>query len=163
MSDPQGQYADAELSDSVFAYAYQQDTEEGDNAKLRRAFELGLPLILFRKIRPSLYMPIYPVYVVADDRKNRRFLIALDEEIRMFDNPFDLKPDERRYAERTTKQRLHQPEFRSRVLTAYKYQCAVCNLKRSKLLDAAHIIADGQPNSVHRQRLDAMQDSPCRI
>ncbi len=29
---------------------------------------------------------------------------------------------------------------------AYEYQCAVCNLNRSKLLDAAHIIADGESN-----------------
>ncbi|WP_030512970.1 HNH endonuclease [Nocardia sp. NRRL WC-3656] len=147
VSDPTGRrYADQEISDSLLSYDYQQDAVEGDNTKLRRALDLGLPLILFRKIRPSVYMPVFPVYVIADDRPNRRFLIAIDEEIRRFDDPFDLKPDERRYVDRVTKQRLHQPEFRSRVLTAYKNQCAVCSLKRIKLLDAAHITADGHPN-----------------
>ncbi|WP_036503868.1 HNH endonuclease [Nocardia aobensis] len=146
VSDPTGRYADQEISDSLLSYDYQQDAVEGDNTKLRRALDLGLPLILFRKIRPSVYMPVFPVYVIADDRPNRRFLIAIDEEIRRFDDPFDLKPDERRYVNRVTKQRLHQPEFRSRVLTAYENQCAVCSLKKIKLLDAAHITADGDPN-----------------
>ena len=52
----------------------------------------------------------------------------------------------RRYAERLTKTRLHQRVFRSQVLLAYAGKCAICHLKHSELLDAAHIIADGQPN-----------------
>ena len=146
VSDSNGGYADEEINDSLFSYDYQRDTVDGDNVKLRRALENGLPIILFRKIRPSIYMPVFPVYVIADDRTNRRFLIAIDEEIRQFDDPFDLKPIERRYVEKVTKQRIHQPEFRSRVLTAYENRCTVCSLNRVKLLDAAHIIADGSPN-----------------
>lgn len=53
---------------------------------------------------------------------------------------------EKRYAERITKQRIHQPEFRERILLAYQRQCAVCNLKHRELLDAAHIIADTLPH-----------------
>ncbi|MEU6560517.1 HNH endonuclease [Nocardia nova] len=146
VSDPKGRYSDEEIDESLFAYDYQQDTVDGDNTKLRRALDLQLPIILFRKIRPSIYMPIFPVYVAFDDRQNRRFLIAIDEEIRHFNNPLHLKPNERRYVNRITKQRIHQPEFRSRVLTAYKNQCAVCRLKHVKLLDAAHITADSAAN-----------------
>jgi putative restriction endonuclease len=31
------------------------------------------------------------------------------------------------------------------VLKAYRSQCALCRLRHEKLLDAAHIIADGEP------------------
>jgi putative restriction endonuclease len=42
-------------------------------------------------------------------------------------------------------QRLHQQEFRERVLEAYQRHCAVCRLKREQLLEAAHIVADHDP------------------
>lgn len=60
----------------------------------------------------------------------------------------DLDDNQRRYAERLTKLRLHQPVFRARVLRAYDTTCAICRLKHVGLLDAAHILADsrgGQP------------------
>ncbi len=50
------------------------------------------------------------------------------------------------YMERLTKVRLHQRVFRTQVMLAYESRCAVCNLGHAQLLDAAHIIADGQPN-----------------
>jgi len=40
---------------------------------------------------------------------------------------------------------LHQRKFRERVLDAYREQCALCRLRHSELLDAAHIIPDGEP------------------
>ncbi|WP_238705819.1 HNH endonuclease [Serinicoccus chungangensis] len=48
----------------------------------------------------------------------------------------------RRYVERVTKQRLHQPVFRSSVLRAYGRRCAVCAIAHGSLLDAAHIVPD---------------------
>jgi putative restriction endonuclease len=50
---------------------------------------------------------------------------------------------ERRYALRLVSQRLHQATFREAVLTAYDGRCAVSRLPERRLLDAAHIIADG--------------------
>ncbi|WP_327150352.1 HNH endonuclease [Nocardia sp. NBC_01329] len=146
MSDPNSKYADEELGGSLFSYAYREGTTAGDNKKLRRAYELGLPLILLRKIETGVYLPIFPVYAIGDDPDNRRFLIGLDESLRSIKDPLDLQPLERRYAERVIKQRLHQPEFRGRVLLAYRSECAVCNLKHGALLDAAHIIADTKPH-----------------
>jgi putative restriction endonuclease len=145
MTSPDGPYADEELSDTLFAYAYRKGSDEGDNTKLRAAYTLKLPIILLRKIRNAVFVPVFPVSVVDDDKEHRRFLIALDEKIASVANPRHLQPLEREYAERVTKQRLHQPVFRARVLMAYEYQCAVCNLSYSRLLDAAHIIADGTP------------------
>lgn len=146
ISNPKSTYADEAVGDSLFAYSYREGSDDGDNKKLRRAFELQLPLILLRTIEKGVFRPVFPVWVVADDKQNRRFLIALDSDLRSVEDPTHLQPLERRYAERVTKQRLHQPEFRSRVLRAYEYRCAVCDLGHIRLLEAAHIIADGKPN-----------------
>ena len=113
---------------------------------MRRAFELGLPIILLRKIQTGMYVPIFPVYVVKDDIADRKFLLALDEGLRFVADPLHLKPVERAYAKRVTRQRLHQAEFRGRVLMAYEQRCAVCTLRHGKLLDAAHIIGDDKPH-----------------
>lgn len=51
----------------------------------------------------------------------------------------------RRYATRIFRQRLHQREFRERVVLAYQNHCAVCRLRRQELLEAAHIMADADP------------------
>jgi putative restriction endonuclease len=87
-------------------------------------------------------MPVYPVYVVADDTARREFVFALDEGLRFLPNPEAPNPAERRYAERVAWQRLHQPEFRARVILAYEGRCTVCRLRHRELLDAAHIISD---------------------
>lgn len=53
--------------------------------------------------------------------------------------------DRRRYVRRLNKLRLHQPVFRAQVLGAYHRACAICRLRHSELLDAAHILADTHP------------------
>ena len=45
------------------------------------------------------------------------------------------------------KQRLHQPAFRARVISAYKTKCAICRLGHGRLLDAAHITPDSDETS----------------
>ena len=148
ISNPKGPYADAHVGDSLYTYDYRAGSTDGDNRKMRRAFELGLPIILLRTIRPGMFVPIFPVYVVADDTANRRFILALDESLRFVSNRLQLKPAEREYAERIVRQRLHQPEFRGRVLLAYQTRCAVCSLRHGKLLDAAHIIGDNKQHGL---------------
>ena len=56
----------------------------------------------------------------------------------------DLPEPQRAYARRLAKQRLHQPAFRTRVLLAYDTRCTVCSLRHGALLDAAHIVPDGE-------------------
>ena len=51
----------------------------------------------------------------------------------------------RQYVTTVTLRRLHQQKFRSRVLRAYRNRCAVCRLGHAELLDAAHILPDGDP------------------
>lgn len=146
VSSPDGPYADQHLSNSLFAYDYRAGSTDGDNLKMRRAYELGLPIVLLRKIKPGIFVPVFPTYVVADDIANRRFMIALEESLRSVEDPLHLNPIERAYAERAMKQRLHQPEFRGRIMLAYEQRCSVCALKHGRLLDAAHIIGDDKPH-----------------
>src|SRR5690349_9072151 len=55
LSQPNGPYDDVETADGLLCYAYRDgDPNGGDNRKLRRAAELGLPLILLRGIAPGV-------------------------------------------------------------------------------------------------------------
>lgn len=148
LSDPESEYDDGDMGNSLYSYAYDKETIDGRNIKMRKALELQLPVILLRKIADAQFVPVFPVYVVADDLPNRRFILALDESLRQVADPFHLKPVERDYAERALKVRLHQPEFRGRILTAYEQRCTVCTLRHGKLLDAAHIIGDNKPHGL---------------
>lgn len=144
LSTPSGPYDDAALDGSVFRYDYRAGSTDGDNRKLRRAFELELPIILLRKIGEKAFLPLFPVYVIADNIDEHHFLLGLDESLRSLSDPSNPSLTERRYIARLTKQRLHQPEFRAKVLLAYDTRCAVCQLKHGRLLDAAHIIGDAE-------------------
>lgn len=144
VSDPHGVYDDRDDAvGGLFRYSYRAGSTGGDNRKLRRAFDLSLPIILLRKIATGLFMPVYPVYVVADDLAAREFVLALDEGLRFVEDPLNPTPPQRRYAERVARQRLHQPEFRIRVMRAYATSCTICSLRHAELLDASHIIGDG--------------------
>jgi putative restriction endonuclease len=148
-SSPDGPYDDREVDGGLLHYAYRAGSTGGDNTKLRRAHELKLPIILLRKIAPGIYVPIFPVYVIADDLEAREFIFAIDESLRFLADPLNPTADEPRYAEQVVRRRLHQPEFRARVVRAYDARCAICSLEVAELLDAAHIVRDthelGQP------------------
>lgn len=79
---------------------------------------------------------------MGDDAGRSEFVLALDEALRFIADPLHPTPAQRRYAERVAWERLHQPEFRVRVLHAYSSRCTVCALRRPELLDAAHIVGD---------------------
>ena len=49
---------------------------------------------------------------------------------------------DKKHVARLVNQRVHQPMFRTRVLSAYGRKRAVCTLKYPELLDAARIISD---------------------
>ena len=97
---------------------------------------------MLRKIENGVYVPYFPVYVDGDDVAARRFLLVLDESLRFLVHAGQDSVAERPYAEGLARYRLHQAEFRGRVLRAYETLCAVCTLRHGRLLDAAHIIGD---------------------
>lgn len=140
-------YNDKIGADGLQRYKYRGDDPlHPENVALRRAHDRKLPLIWFVGVASGLYEPIYPVWVVGDDPTNLEFTLALDEGQRLVTPGQVVDEDSRRYVERLTKSRLHQRIFRSQVLLAYEGRCAICKIRHAELLDAAHIIADGQPH-----------------
>jgi putative restriction endonuclease len=120
------------------------DAEHSDNRALRAAMQGGLPLAYFVGVERGVYVPQYPVWVEAENRAGLEFMIAVDEQQHGLELA-ELAPLQRAYVTRLTKARMHQPLFRARVLRAYDGRCAICRLHHAELLDAAHIIPDGQP------------------
>lgn len=138
-------YGDTELDDG-FLYAYRDGAvDQPDNRALRAAFALEVPIVYFWSTRPGRYRPVYPCYVSADDPVARRVLLSPGRTAGPVDEPSFMPvadPLERRYAVRETRVRMHQARFRGLVLDAYSDRCAICRLKESRLLDAAHIVGD---------------------
>lgn len=118
------------------------DPNHPENVALRRAMEEQRPLIWFVGVASGLYEPIYPVYVVGEERERLQFALAVDEAQRFITPGAEMPESTRRYVERLTKTRLHQRVFREQVLLAYTDSCTVCQLHHPELLDAAHIIGD---------------------
>jgi putative restriction endonuclease len=108
--------------------------------------EAQRPLIWFRGVAPPTYLPVYPVFLIAEESSSHQFVVSLEaDELELWSQPdLSLVPLERRYAERSVRQRLHQPLFRERVLLAYADRCALCRLRHRELLDAAHILGDAE-------------------
>ncbi|MGH9211503.1 MAG: HNH endonuclease [Acidimicrobiales bacterium] len=144
-------YDDSAGPDGYLRYKWRgTDPEHAENRALRLACQRRLPLIWFRGVDRGLYLPIYPIWLADEEPDSHQFVVALNlEEIERWDTGgvVDLQ-QRRRYAERVARDRLHQPLFRARVLTAYENRCAVCRLRHPELLDAAHIRPDikgGEP------------------
>lgn len=138
-------YLDDMGSDGLVRYKYRgTDPNHADNRALREAMRRELPLAYFVGVDRGVYVPRYPVWLRFEDAARHEFAMALDEGQRFVDLTA-LNPEQRRYVERLTRARLHQPVFRARVLRAYGERCAMCRLHHPVLLDAAHIIPDGQP------------------
>lgn len=147
-ADPsQAPYADAVGSDGFLRYKWRGDNPaHPDNKSLRRAMQLGLPLIWFQGVATATYFPVYPVQLIAEEPLQRQFVVSLDEESARLRRELSMEDPElvRAYAERVVKVRLHQPLFRQRVLVAYANQCSICRLRHTPLLDAAHVLADAE-------------------
>jgi putative restriction endonuclease len=138
-------YDDEVVADG-FLYAYRAgDVDQSDNRALRAAHDLQVPVVYFVGTRPGWYKPIFPCFVRTDDPAARMVLVAPGALQGPVDEPEPVPledPIERRYAVRETRVRLHQARFRGRVVPAYSSQCAICQLKELRLLDAAHILSD---------------------
>jgi len=138
-------YADDIGADGLVRYKYRgTDPNHADNRALRQAMVQGSPLAYFIGVDSGVYVPRYPVWLVDEDTSHHEFAVAVDEGQRLVDLS-DLAAPQRAYVERLTRARLHQPVFRARVLRAYQERCAMCRLHHAELLDAAHIVPDGQP------------------
>ena len=161
-------YDDQETPDG-FIYAYRAgDIDQPDNRALRAAFQLQVPIVYFVGTRPGWYRPEWPVFVTGDDPIARAVTLTPGRMVGPYDEREPLLPDdpiERRYAVRETRVRLHQTRFRARVLPAYANQCAICRLKETRLLDAAHIVGDAEREGPagRQQRAQPLHDPPPRL
>ena len=150
---PKGPYNDSFSDDGLLLYRYRgTDPSHRDNVGLRIAYKKSTPLVYFHGILPGQYMAVWPVYITGDDPKKLLFKVAVDDMQNLsFGEDLSLVAEEsesrRTYITVAVKQRLHQRNFRERVLMAYQTSCAFCNLRHRELLDAAHIIPDCEPES----------------
>ncbi|MCK4409763.1 MAG: HNH endonuclease [Candidatus Eisenbacteria sp.] len=149
-------YADRVSPDGLMLYSYRgTDPNHRENAGLRKAMLQGTPLIYLHALMPSKYVAVWPVFIVGDDPSSLTFSVAIDDDayVSAYERAEagglgigEPKDDGRRqYVTSIVLKRLHQRGFRERVLDAYRQQCALCRLRHSELLDAAHIIPDGEP------------------
>jgi putative restriction endonuclease len=152
-----GPYSDVFDDDAgTLGYAYRgTEPAHRDSAGLRRAMRERVPLVYFHALQPGLYVAAWPVFVVGDDPAALRFTMQVDDvsaamlgasaELRVAD---DHDTARRAYVTRAVEQRLHQVAFRQRVIRAYQERCALCSLRHTELLDAAHITPDTDPEGL---------------
>ena len=124
-------------------YAFMgQNPVAPDNQWLKEAWEEQIPVIYFLGVSPGRYQPIIPTFISNWDGFALKSSLAFgNPNLERFEAPNN--EVERRYALRMVKERLHQATFREAVLHAYRDRCAITGLPETQLLDAAHIIADG--------------------
>lgn len=143
-SDPKSKYGDHFDDNGILRYAFQDgDPLAGANRKLLVALETKTPIILFEKPLPNCYVPHVGAFVVNADFESQFVEIAADALSKAEIDP-GISEIERKYRLAQTRRRVHQPAFRAIVMNAYKKQCAICRLQHVELLDAAHIISDGE-------------------
>jgi putative restriction endonuclease len=133
-------YAGEELIDYAFMGS---DPNAADNRWLKEAMEAQVPVIYFLGIAPGRYTAIYPTFVVDWSASKLAAKIGFGPPLSTAGALAIPSAPERRYALRVVTQRLHQATFREAVLAAYGGRCAISGLPERRLLDAAHIIADG--------------------
>ncbi|GAB2538578.1 HNH endonuclease [Brachybacterium huguangmaarense] len=136
-------YDDSPGPDGLLRYKWQgDDPEHWNNRALRAAMEEQAPLIWFWGVAPGVYKPIFPVFLVDEEPEHQQFVVATDR-LQNFEAAGAANDEVfRRYMFQQTRRRVHQPVFRAMVMRAYEASCAVCQLRHSPLLDAAHIVED---------------------
>lgn len=151
----------------LWLYRYRgDDPDHRENVGLRKAWSTKTPLVYFIGLDKGVYLPVWPVLIVADDPAALTFTVRLDDAsiLTGWGTPVgasadsgdagwlqlaDAEDDSRRaYITAICQRRVHQKRFRRRVLRAYREHCALCRLRHPKLLDAAHIIRDKDPEGV---------------
>ncbi|MBI2794362.1 MAG: HNH endonuclease [Ignavibacteria bacterium] len=150
LSSVDGPYEDrSDVETGYFQYRYQGGSKDRDNwynRALRSALEKQKPVLYLLGMGANEYMPLYPCYVINDNRSNGFVNLQLVNRSVVLTPTSDVEVTTaiRAYTTVLAKRRVHQEAFRGLVLKAYSDTCAVCSLKIRKLLDAAHIIPDGE-------------------
>jgi len=96
-----------------------------ENQWLRDAAERQIPIIYFLGVSPGRYLPLMPTFFVDWSASLLKATIAFGDVAGI---QWDQRPpesDDRRYALRLVKQRLHQVSLREWVLAAIRCLCWV--------------------------------------
>ncbi len=79
ISGPHRPYGDMQVADGVYPYDYRAGGPSGNNRKLVRAYELGVPIILLLALpEPGFYAPVMPCYVTDNDPQNHCVYLAVN-------------------------------------------------------------------------------------
>ena len=148
----QGGYEDLEREDGTLLYRFMNNPGEKLNAYNRAliaTMERGLPLILLEKVGSKTFEPFYPVWINGHEPKDLGVIVSYSTPDTEFGEITDIAAEDiREYRTAVQRRRIHQDVFRTRVLLAYQDRCAICNLGRRGLLDAAHIIDDSHKDGL---------------
>lgn len=143
-------YDDRELCSGVLSYHFERSGPESRyNRYLATAAERATPLVLLRGVADALYEVVFPVFIrhmkPLAGTAEIHFGEALDESFRNEEGEIlAAEPLPRVYRPVEAMARGHQTAFRTRVLMAYGYRCALTGLPLPDLLEAAHIIPDSR-------------------
>lgn len=141
--DEQRPYDDKLGHDGLVRYKWRGDNpRQAENVALRAAMTARVPLIWFWGTGTATYQAIFPIYLIGEEPEAQQFIVATEglQDLVVTESP--IEDALRRYVRAETVRRLHQPVFRGMVMRAYGERCAVCSLRHSELLDAAHIVED---------------------
>jgi putative restriction endonuclease len=146
-----GKYSDSiDEKGEIFNYKYRGiNPFHPDNVALRELMTQRIPLICFLRIAENKYVPLWPVFAIKENRAELSFSVAIDDMSYFINQSLNDEAADssdnyarREYITVMALRRVHQKEFRERVLHAYRNQCTLCRLRHAELLDAAHIIGD---------------------
>lgn len=150
-----GPYSDNFADDHRLLYSYRgTDPNHWQNVGLRETMRRSVPLIYLFGLTPGRYLPVWPVFVVADNPEALCFTVMADDRDSIADSLVrgaeqavadESDAPRRQYITAAVQRRLHQASFRERVLKAYRERCALCRLGHRELLDASHILPDSDP------------------
>ncbi|MFZ5560739.1 MAG: HNH endonuclease [Pseudomonadota bacterium] len=150
----QNLYADAEDADGTFVYSLQGDDPDNHfNRSLRECLQDRLPLVYFHAVAEGVYTALFPCFIESIEVATMTCRVSVAPALPLAHDEHVLRDVaaeriERRYALRETRVRLHQAEFRERVLAAYGARCAMTGLPVPELLEAAHIVPDAHERGV---------------
>ncbi|MCE0731933.1 HNH endonuclease [Halomonas sp. G15] len=142
-------YSDGDSDEGGFWYSLEAGgTAKPANRQLLISYERQDPIIYLVGVAPGRYLPLWPCYIDNMDLARELCHVSMNDRIgqmrHVAENHGAYRTDEieKRYVIREAKTRVHQAEFRARVMLAYSNRCAMTGLPVPQLLEAAHIIPD---------------------
>jgi len=148
-------YSDGTSDDGGFWYSLETGgATKAANRQLLISYERQDPIIYLVGIAPGRYLPLWPCYIDNVDPAKELCHVSMHNQIGQVHQvaerhgTYATDEIEKRYVIREAKTRVHQAEFRARVMLAYSNRCAMTGLPVPQLLEAAHIIPDTYQYSI---------------